>query len=99
MKITIKSAFHDNLSVSFSGCKVGYNVRKLKGKRSNYCLDYSNSNSHVCGCGFPCSNVKFEMGEGNWINGIGECGENGEIGGRGFIMFELREKDENGNLA
>ncbi len=93
MNITLTSTFHTNLSVSFSRIKLGYNVRKLRGARSNYCLDYSNNNSHVCGCGFPCSRTKWELPETYEVREIGECGPKGVIPGRGYIMIEIAEKD------
>jgi len=93
MKITLTSTFHSNLSVSFSGVKIGPNVRKLIGPRSKYCLDYSSENSHVCGCGFPCSRAKWDMPENYEVREIGECGPEGVIPGRGYIMFEIAERD------
>lgn len=64
MKATAKSKLHQSFSVSFTGLQVGTNYRKLKGPRSNYCLDYNRSNSHVCGCGFPVSQTNWELPDG-----------------------------------
>lgn len=91
MKITITSTFHDGMApLVFTGCREGTNIRRLRGPRSRYCLDYSNSNSHVCGCGFPCSHAEWDAGEG-WEYGGGcvECGPRGEEYGRGYVRFEI----------
>ena len=92
MKITITSTFHDGLTpLVFTGCKEGINIRRLRGPRSRYCLDYSNSNSHVCGCGFPCSFAKWDAGEAWEVPSPRrvECGPQGEEYGRGYVRFEI----------
>lgn len=90
MKAIATSQFHGNLSVTFTGLKEGVNIRKLRGPRSNYCLDYSNNNSHVCGCGFPLSRTAWELPEGWYLSRHAtECGSSGEEYGRGSIRIEL----------
>jgi hypothetical protein len=90
MKATATSEFHGNLSVTFTGLKEGINIRKLRGPRSNYCLDCSSSNSHVCGCGFPLSRTRWELPEDVYLlRHAEECGPNGENYGRGYICIEL----------
>jgi hypothetical protein len=78
MKITATSQFHGTLSVSFVGCKEGINIRRLRGPRSRFCLDYTNSNSHVCGCGYPVSRTAWDAGEKYGVEGVEEL-ENGYI--------------------
>ena len=87
MKITATSTFH-GLSTTFSGCKEGVNVRRLRGPRSKYCLDYSHTNSHGCGCGYPVSRTSWDAG---WfdVTNVSECGADGDVYGRGYIRFEL----------
>jgi len=91
MKITVKSTFHDGMApLVFTGCREGANIRRLRGPRSRYCLDYS-SNSNVCGCGFPCSHAEWDAGD-EWdvpLSRCVECGPRGEEYGRGFIRFEV----------
>ena len=89
MKITARSTFHPSLSVSFTGCKEGLNVRRLRGPRSKYCLDYSHTNSHVCGCGYPVSRTSWDAGEKFGVFNVAECGADGDCYGRGYIRFEL----------
>jgi len=89
MKITATSEFHPSLSISFAGCKEGLNIRRLRGPRSKYCLDYSNSNSHVCGCGYPVSRTSWDAGENFKVENVSECGADGDIYGRGYIRFEV----------
>ncbi|MDX9893867.1 MAG: hypothetical protein RBS34_00375 [Desulfofustis sp.] len=94
MKITAQSEFHPTLSVTFSGLKAGANVRRLRGPRSRYCLDYSSNNTHVCGCGFPVSRTKWPVPEDWRVLNVWECGQNGEEYGRGYIRIELIQVDE-----
>ena len=94
MKITATSEFHDTLSVSFSGCKEGLNVRRLRGPRSRYCLDYSISNSHVCGCGYPVSLTRWDAGDKWGVSNVAECGADGDEYGRGYIRFEIYDAEE-----
>lgn len=89
MKITARSTFHPSLSVSFTGCKEGLNVRRLRGPRSRYCLDYSHTNSHVCGCGYPVSRTSWDAGEKYGVENISECGADGDCYGSGYIRFEV----------
>lgn len=90
MRITATSTFHGSLCrVVFSGCKEGVNVRRLRGPRSNYCLDYRHDNTHVCGCGYPVSRTSWYAGEGFAVSGVGECGPNGDFGGRGYVSFRV----------
>ena len=90
MRITATSTFHGTLSITFTGCKEGINIRRLRGPRSRYCLDYSSSNSHVCGCGFPLSRTAWDGGE-KWGVEVrpGECGPRGEEYGRGYVCFRV----------
>lgn len=88
MKVTARSTFHPELSVSFTGCKEGLNIRRLRGPRSRYCLDYSHTNSHVCGCGYPVSRTSWDAGKFG-VENVAECGADGDIYGRGYIQFEL----------
>jgi len=89
MKITATSEFHGTLSVSFAGCKEGINIRRLRGPRSNYCLDYSHANSHVCGCGYPVSRTIWDAGDTYGVENVSECGPDGDFQGRGYIRFEV----------
>jgi len=92
MKITAKSTFHkcDSLEISFSGCKPGLNIRRLRGPRARYCMDYEpGNNTHVCGCGFPLSSTNWELPAGwemDYEDPIRECGPDGSDG-RGYIRF------------
>ena len=89
MKITATSEFHGMMmSITFRGCKEGANVRRLRGPRSRYCLDYSNSNSHVCGCGYPVSRTSWDAGDEFGVANVAECGADGDIG-RGYIRFDI----------
>jgi len=89
MKITATSEFHGTLSTTFTGCKEGLNVRRLRGPRSRYCLDYSHTNSHACGCGYPVSRTSWDAGENFEVENVAECGANGDVYGRGYIRFEV----------
>ena len=90
MKITATSTFHGyEMNISFSGCEEGYNIRRLRGPRSQYCLDYSNNNSHVCGCGYPISHTDWEAPEGFEICEQEECGKDGGEYGKGFVKFRV----------
>jgi hypothetical protein len=89
MKITARSTFHPSLSVSFSGCKEGINIRRLRGPRSGYCLDYSHTNSHVCGCGYPIFCTMWDAGDKWEVENVSECGADGDVYGRGYIRFEV----------
>jgi len=93
MKITATSEFHGTLSTTFTGCKEGINIKRLRGPRSKYCLDYSNSNSHVCGCGYPVSRTSWDAGKFGVAN-VSECGADGDIYGKGYIRFEIYNADE-----
>ena len=88
MKITARSTFHPSLSTTFTGCKEGLNIRRLRGPRSKYCLDYSHTNSHVCGCGYPVFRTMWDAGRFGVTN-VAECGADGDVYGRGYIRFEL----------
>ena len=89
MRITATSKFHNTLQCTFTGCKEGVNIRRLRGPRSKYCLDYSNSNSHVCGCGYPVSRTLWDAGEKYGVENISECGPDGDCYGRGYIRFKV----------
>ena len=90
MKIKATSDFHDGMmSTTFRGCKEGVNVRRLRGPRSRYCLDYSISNSHVCGCGYPVSLTIWDAGDKWGVSNVSECGADGDVYGRGYIRFEI----------
>ena len=89
MKITATSTFHGTLSTTFTGCREGLNIRRLRGPRSRYCLDYSDSNSHVCGCGYPVSWTSWDAGDKFEVENVAECGADGDIYGRGYIRFEI----------
>ena len=88
--ITACSHFHgDGVNVTFTRCRKGLNIRRLRGPRRNYCLDYSNTNSHVCGCGFPI-NATWRDSTGRWeAEHISECGPDGDEYGRGYIRFRV----------
>lgn len=88
MKITATSTFHDTLSTTFQGCVEGINIRRLRGPRSNYCLDYSHTNSHVCGCGYPISSTTWEAGKFG-VGEVSECGADGDCYGRGYLRFTV----------
>jgi len=88
MKITATSTFHEMLSVSFAGCKEGINIRRLRGPRSRYCLDYSHANSHVCGCGYPVSHTVWDAGKFG-VENVSECGPDGDRYGKGYIRFDV----------
>jgi len=94
MRITATSTFHGTLSTTFTGCKEGLNIRRLRGPRSKYCLDYSDSNSHVCGCGYPVSRTSWDAGEGWGVENVRECGADGDVYGRGYIRFEIYDAEE-----
>ena len=91
MKITATSTFHESLSTTFIGCKEGINIRKLRGSRAKYCLDYSSSNTHVCGCGFPVRHAAWEAPEGFEVSEQTECGPSGDEYeyGKGYIKFRV----------
>ena len=89
MRITATSEFHGSLSITFTGCVEGLNIRRLRGPRSRYCHDYSHTNSHVCGCGFPSSRTTWEAPDGWGVYGCGECGPDGDAYGRGYIGFRV----------
>jgi len=89
MKITATSDFHRTLSTTFTGCHEGLNVRRLRGPRAKYCLDYSHTNSHVCGCGYPVSWTSWDAGENFGVTNVSECGADGDEYGRGYIRFEI----------
>jgi hypothetical protein len=89
MKITATSQFHGSLSVSFAGCTEGINIKRLRGPRSKYCLDYSHTNSQVCGCGYPVSRTSWEAGDKFGVMNVCECGSDGDVQGRGYIRFEI----------
>ena len=93
MKVTATSTFHGTLSTTFTGCKKGINIRRLRGPRSRYCLDYSHTNSHVCGCGYPVSWTSWDAGDKFEVENVAECGADGDIYGRGYIRFELYDAD------
>jgi len=93
MKITATSEFHGTLSTTFVGCKEGVNVKRLRGPRSKYCLDYSNSNSHVCGCGYPVSRTSWEAGKYG-VENVSECGKDGDGYGRGYLRFTVYDAVE-----
>lgn len=94
MRITATSQFHSSaLSVTFTGCVEGINIRRLRGPRSKYCLDYSNSNSYVCGCGFPVDRTDWDAGEKYGVEGVGECGADGDIWGKGYIRFHVYDAE------
>ena len=88
--ITAYSHFHgDGVHVTFGRCREGLNIRRLRGPRSQYCLDYSNANSHVCGCDFPIT-ANWEDASGRWqAEDIHECGPDGDAYGRGYIRFVI----------
>lgn len=88
MKITATSTFHGTLSTTFTGCKEGLNIKRLRGPRSKYCLDYSNSNSHVCGCGYPVSRTSWEAGKYG-VENVSECGSDGDAYGKGYLRFTV----------
>lgn len=90
MKITASSKYHDTLSsTSFTGCEPGVNIRRLRGPRSRYCLDYSHANRHVCGCGYPVARTDWDAGDAYGVRDVSECGADGDRYGRGFIRFEV----------
>lgn len=89
MKITARSTFHPSRCVSFIGCREGLNIRRLRGPRSQYCLDYSHTNSHVCGCGFPVSRTLWDAGEKYGVEVLSECGADGDCYGSGYIKFKV----------
>jgi len=90
MRITATSDFHDGMmSITFTGCKEGVNVRRLRGPRSKYCLDYSHTNSHVCACGYPVFRTSWDAGENFGVANVAECGADGDCYGKGYIQFEI----------
>lgn len=91
MKVTATSVFHGTLSISFTGCKEGVNVRRLRGPRAKYCLDYNSANTHVCGCGYPVSRTRWDAGEQHGVEAVTECGATGDAYGSGYIRFEIYE--------
>ena len=100
MRVTARSTFHGStLSTTFVGCKKGINIRRLRGPRSRYCLDYSHTNTHVCGCGYPVSWASWDAGENFDVVNVSECGADGDIYGRGYIRFEvIANLNENGTF-
>lgn len=96
MKITATSEFHGTLSTTFTRCKEGINIKRLRGPRSKYCLDYSNSNSHVCGCGYPVSRTSWEAGKFG-VESVAECGADGDGYGRGYIKFRVYDPESRKN--
>ena len=88
MRVTATSTFHDSLSVAFNNCHEGVNIRRLRGSRTKYCLDYSHANSHVCGCGYPCARTNWDAGRRFGVEGVAECGRDGGQG-RGYIAFKV----------
>ena len=95
IKITAYSHFHgEGINVTFARCRKGLNIRRLRGPRSRYCLDYSNTNSHVCGCDFPVT-ATWTDATGRWqAEDISECGPDGSPYGRGYIRFEIYDADD-----
>ena len=93
MTITATSQFHNTLQCTFRGCKEGVNIRRLRGPRSKYCLDYSHTNSHVCGCGYPVSRTLWDAGEKYGVENISECGADGNEYGRGYIRFQVYNEE------
>lgn len=98
MKIKGKSEFHGSqMSVSFSGLKEGRNVRKLRGPREKYCLDYSQQNSHVCGCGYPVARTAWETPPGFEVTEAREIGDPNSDApeyGKGWIEITIRHTQE-----
>jgi len=88
MRVTATSTFHGSLSVVFNNCHEGVNIRRLRGPRTKYCLDYSHANSHVCGCGYPCARTNWDAGQRFGVEGVAECGRDGGQG-RGYIAFNV----------
>lgn len=90
MKITGKSTFHHGVQITLIGVTEGINIKKLRGPRNRYCLDYSNNNSHVCGCGFPVARIEWEIPEGYKMKSPPcECGVDGNCYKTGYIVFEI----------
>ena len=94
MKITATSKFHGTLSTTFTGCKEGINIRRLRGPRSKYCLDYSHTNSHVCGCGYPALHDR----DGTWGGEREQCGADGDMGVHAS-RFTRTPRRRNGNIT
>lgn len=94
MKITARSEFHPSLSVSFTGCREGLNIRRLRGPRSAFCLDYSHANSHICGCGYPVSRTIWDAGDKFGVENVSECGADGDMYGRGYIRFKVYDAEK-----
>ncbi len=92
--ITAYSHFHgDGVHVTFARCRKGLNIRRLRGPRRNYCLDYSHENSHVCGCGFPAT-ATWRDSTGRWsAEDITTCGPDGDVYGRGYIRFKIYDAE------
>lgn len=93
LKAIAQSKFHQSIRVVFTELQVGTNYKKLKGPRSNYCLDYNNSNNHVCGCGFPISQTDWKLPDGFILRQppieVGNPkGENTDYG-RGWIKIDI----------
>ena len=92
MKATAKSDFHPGLQITFTGLEEGVNIRQLRGKRDRYCLDYSNNNSHACGCGFPTRRTTWSLPDGCYIvREAEECGLGGKEYGRGYLRIEIAQ--------
>ncbi len=86
--LTLKSEFHPGVMATFRGLVPGINIRKIR-NRGKYCMDYSNNNSHVCGCGYPLSRTDQIASDGSDLLEFRECGADGEEYGRGYFFIKI----------
>ena len=90
MKATAQSMFHPALSVTFIDLKVGVNYRKLKGPRSDYCLDRLG-----CNCGYPTYSTDWELPEGYTLaERPREVGNSASTYGKGWIEIIIAKEDQ-----
>jgi len=90
MLITLRSTFHAALDPIRYRVEVGDNIRRLRGARARYCLDYrQGSRTNVCGCGWPCRRTRAESPAGVAVTNIEECGPDGDRYGRGFVRITV----------
>jgi hypothetical protein len=97
MKAFAQSTFHPIFGVTFIGLEVGVNYRKLKGPRSDYCLDYNGCHG-ACGCGYPVYFTEWELPEGYKLaetpREVGNPASTDMHYGKGWIEIIIAKEDQ-----
>jgi hypothetical protein len=95
MRVTATSTFHEMTEVSFVGCVEGRNIKRLRGKRDAYCLDYKND-GRKCGCNFPVNFTRWKIAATSMseIYNVYECNRDGSPTGRGYISFFIAQRND-----